>query len=369
MQKNKILFLINKLGTGGAENVFLKDANHLTNLGYDVYFSLVFGDPEEQPLLSKLNVPKEKILFCEAKNLFDLKALYRLVQFIKKNNINVLYSTLNEANIFSRLSAFWRHGARVIIREANVADPKPLKFKFLDLVLNIFVKKIVCVSEEVKDSLLKYLWLYRRKMVVLPNGVDIPVKQKDYSYMNMAKEIKEPVRFLNVGSLTIKKGHKILIEACALVQKEAPDCFSLDIIGDGVERENLEKLIKDINLEDKVKLLGKQDKEKVGEHYLNSDVFLLSSLWEGSPNVLLEAMSYGLVCISTRVSGALDMIEDGVSGHLVPKGDSKALVEKMLEVIKDQENFQTIGNNARKKMIEEYAFPIYIKRLENVLSL
>ena len=359
---NMILFCINKLGVGGAERVFIKDANALSIMGQQVFFCILFGEKKDQTLLSDLKLSSENIFYAEAKNLFDFNALSRVSNFTKSKNIKTVYSTLNEANIFSRFLKTWNSKLEIIIREANISDPKPIKFKFLDVVLNLFVKKIVCVSEEVRTSLLEYQPFYKSKMEVLPNGVEIPLIWKDYSLTN------SPIKILNVGSLTSKKGHKYLIEACSIVQKENPNSFILDLVGDGAERENLENLVKEKKLSDKITFSGQISPELVKEKYLSSDIFVLSSLWEGSPNVLLEAMAHGLVCISTRVSGALGMIEDGVSGFLVVKGDSQNLANKMLDVIKNKQNFKTISTNARRQIEQNFAYPIYIKRLENILN-
>lgn len=358
-----ILFCINKLGVGGAERVFIKDANALSKMGYDIFFCILFGEKSDQSLFSDLEIKYENIFFANAKNFYDISALSRVSDFIRSKKVKTVYSTLNEANIFCRLLKLWNLKLNIITREANVAGPKPIKFKFLDLLLNLFVKIIVCVSEEVRISLLKYQPFYKIKMQVLPNGVEVPEVQRNYSQINL------PIKILNVGSLTIKKGHRYLIEALSLVQKENPNSFILDIVGDGAERENLEKLAKEMSLENKITFFGQLASEQVKEKYISSDIFILPSLWEGSPNVLLEAMSYGLVCISARVSGAVGMIEEGVSGFLVPKGNSEALAKQILAVMNNKQNSKIIGQNARRRIEQIFAYAIYIKKLRGILNL
>lgn len=357
-----ILFCINKLGVGGAERVFVKDANTFYQMGEEVFFCLLFGNEEDQLLLSSLKIKPENIFYAGAKSFYDFKAISSVSKFIKEKKIKTVYATLNEANIFSRLLKIFSSKVSVLIREANIADPKPIRFKILDLFLNLFVKKIVCVSDEVKTSLLKYEPFYKNKMIVLPNGVELPEGQVDLSVITL------PVKFVTVGSLTPKKGHKYLINACKVVQEQNPDSFTLNIVGDGVERRKLENLVKEKGLSDKISFSGLLSSDRVKQEYLGSHVFVLSSLWEGSPNVLLEAMSYGLVCISTKVSGARGMIEDGQSGFLVPEGDSSALAQAMLDLIKNKAQFTSLGSNARKRIIENFAYPIYIKKLDSILN-
>ncbi len=356
-QNKKILFLINKLGIGGAERVFIKTANVLTEHGYEIYFGFLFGDEKDQNLISDLKVNKDNIFYCKARSIFDLNSLKKLSTFIKGNKIDIVYSTLNEANIFARFLKILNVKISMVIREANVADDKPIKFKFLDVILNRLVNKIVCVSEDVKRTLVKYQPFYKNKMVVLMNGIDIPEISKQYP-----KEISLPLKILNVGSLNLKKGQKFLIEACSMVDKKIPNSFNLTIIGSGVEKENLNKQIISLGLENKVFIKDVVSPEKLSAYYLNSDMFVLSSLWEGCPNVLLEASAFGLACISTKVSGATDIIEDEQTGKITELSDSVKLAEAIVSLIKNRQGLAGFGKKARDKMIKEFSFSVYISK-------
>lgn len=364
-KKPTVLFCINNLGVGGAEKVFIRDANTLTEKGYEVFFGILFGNREDQKLISSINIKKENIFFCRANKLYDFKALRRFSNFIKENKISIVYSTLNEANIFARLTKFFSLKIKIFIREANIANQKPIKFKFLDIILNIFVKNIVCVSKDVKSSLTKYLPFYTNKMVILANGVVIPEKQKQYS-----DKIDTPLSILNVGSLSSKKGQKFLIEAINIINKKKPNSVKLTIIGEGSEEDLLREMITKYELDKLISIIPPitNNPEKYHSYYLNSDIFVLSSLHEGSPNVLLRAMAFGLTSISTRVSGATDMIEDKVSGLLIPKEDEKALAESILYLIENKSKLAIYGENGRKRMKENFSSEKHIEKLQEILK-
>jgi GalNAc-alpha-(1->4)-GalNAc-alpha-(1->3)-diNAcBac-PP-undecaprenol alpha-1,4-N-acetyl-D-galactosaminyltransferase len=358
----KILFLINNLGVGGAEKVFVKTANALIERGYNVYFAFLFGDKSEQILLPELNVSQDNIFYCKVKNYFDVYSLRKLNNFIKINKINTIYSTLNQANIFSRFIKILNHKIKVIIREANVAGPKPFSFKILDIILNIFVKKIICVSDEVKISLLKYQPFYKHKMIVLMNGVEIPKQKKVYENLNL------PINILNVGSLTKKKGQKYLIEACAVVQKQMPDSFELNIVGSGVEKDNLKNQIIKLGLDGKIAIIGSLPDDELQKYYLSSDIFVLSSIWEGCPNVLLEAASFGLACVSTDVSGVKDIVKNNISGKLVPTKDAFRLAESIMFFIKNSDQLKIYGDKVRKITEDAFSMNLYINKFINLIN-
>lgn len=362
-KKDKILFLINKLGVGGAERVFVRDANALFDKGFDVYFAFLFGGVEDQKIISDLKIKKENIFYANFDSIYNFSSIQKLSNFIKKNNINIIYSTLNESNIVSRFLKVFDRKLKIFIREANVATPKPFHFKIFDVLFNLFVSRIICVSKEVLQSLCKYEPFYLKKMTVLPNGVDISEDYKKYP-----TDIVLPVRLLSVGSLTPKKGHKFLIESLGLVNKKYPDSFLLTIIGDGIERENLENMIKKNDIYNKVQILKSMPKSELNKYYLNSDLFVLPSLYEGCPNVLLEALSFGVCSIATNVSGVRDIVEDGVSGRVVQSGDTKDLASAILAIIENRDTLMSkYGMKGREKMINNFSTETRINKLISIL--
>jgi glycosyltransferase involved in cell wall biosynthesis len=357
----KIIFLINKLGIGGAEKVFVQEINLLIADGHDVFLGLIFGKPENQLLLKDLVIGTDRIYFAQAKSLLDWRAFWGVVKFLRINHIQKIYSTLNEANIWSRLIKLVNWNTKVVMREANVADHKPFKFKFFDCLFNWLVKYIVCVSEEVKASLCKYQPFYCSKMTVIMNGVEIPEKFKQYP-----DQPAFPLKVLNVGSLLPKKGQKFLIEACALVNQQMSGSVTLTIVGSGPEYQNLYADVTSLGLESLVKIMPAVSFSDISNYYLTADIFVLSSIWEGCPNVLLEAMAHGLVVISTSVSGASQII--GTSQNLVPLADPRQLANAIIDLINDRQNFGQTGYEFRERVKLEFSYDNHIKKLLTLMK-
>ena len=175
--------------------------------------------------------------------------------------------------------------------------------------------------------------------IVIPNPIiDIlPEPQFD----NLRKEI------VTVGRLSPEKNQKVLIEAFELLHRSYPD-YKLIIYGSGPLQDTLASQIDLLRLNDVVDIIG--GRTNISELIKGAELFVLPSNTEGMPNALIEAMSMGLLCISTDcpIYGPRLLVEDGINAFLVPVGDVDALSERMIQAIKFREQF----NQVRKKAIE-----------------
>ena len=142
-----------------------------------------------------------------------------------------------------------------------------------------------------------------------------------------------------------QKNQKMLIEAFASVLKKYPE-YQLIIYGDGQGREGLEKLISERKLESRVLLPGSTT--QLHEKIKSAELFVLSSDYEGMPNALIEAMCLGLPVISTKVSGATDLIKDHENGLLTEVGNQSELEAAMLELLENKE----LSAKLSKKAVE-----------------
>lgn len=174
-----------------------------------------------------------------------------------------------------------------------------------------------------------------RKSVVIPNMImddNLPMPSK----ANRKKEI------IGIGRLSEQKNFKLLIDAFSEIENRE---YVVKIYGEGPLRKELEEQITRLHLEDKVFLMGRVD--RVVDYIKDSDIFVLSSDWEGMPNALMESMAMGLACIATDVStgGSRALIENGENGIIVPVGEKEPM-KKALSLLIDNETF-------RKKMSAE----------------
>lgn len=179
------------------------------------------------------------------------------------------------------------------------------------------------------------------KCVYIPNVLDhLPPR--------LAK--LEEKRLVSVGRLSEEKGYLDLLKIYSILEKKHPD-WTLDIIGDGPERENLESYIKEHNLKDKVTLHGFQNKEYIDKILNKSSIYLMTSYTESFGIVLIEAMSHGLPCIAfSSAEGARELIDSVNNGYLIKNRSVRAYIKKVEDLMADIETRKTIGKNARKSI-------------------
>lgn len=152
--------------------------------------------------------------------------------------------------------------------------------------------------------------------------------------------------FISVGRLTKEKGIRDLVKVFKIMHDFNPD-IHLDIIGDGQEKEKIIKLIKEYKLSNVITLHGAKEQAFVNKMYQKSSIFLMTSLTESFGIVLIEAMSYGLPCISfASAEGATELITEGYNGYLINGRNQNEMASVALELLKDKEKLHMISENA-----------------------
>ena len=295
------------------------------------------------------------------KNIYDWKGYFRLVKKIKEEKITHVYSTLDDANFVAKVVRVFVK-FKLFCREANMTEDKTLKFKITDILLNFLVYRLVMVAEAVKYSYLSYDPYHKNKMVVLYNGVEIPD-------VNSKKEIHDPIKILAVGSFTEKKGFEDLVLIIKDLVSRKHNNFILEIVGTGPLLDQIRSQIKESELEEKIKCLGSMNKEDLKIKYKESDIFVLTSKKEGCPNVLLEACVYELAPVCFGVGAVGEIIENNISGIVVPKGSKELFGSALSDLLKDPLKTIDMGERARKRMQDKFSFEEHIKNLLKILEL
>lgn len=193
-----------------------------------------------------------------------------------------------------------------------------------------------------------------KKIHSITNGVNVE-KWPSRSYLNTMQTIE----IVSVGRLVSDKAYDILLNSYGILRKEGLP-FKAKIIGDGPLHNELEQLIKDLNLQDNIELCGHI--EDVPMVLLEASLFILSSRGEGMPNALLEAMATGLPCIATRISGCEDIIRDNYNGLLVAPENPEQLAKSVIKLYKDYDRAILLGKNARQTIIDKYSIDSIAKK-------
>lgn len=160
-------------------------------------------------------------------------------------------------------------------------------------------------------------------------------------------------RLLFVGRLSAVKGLPLLLESVAQLRRKYPD-ISLTLVGDGSDRHKLQALTDQLGLSQNVHFVGSKSQSEVREYLQQADIFVMASFAEGIPVVLMEAMACGLPVVATQVGGISELVENGISGYLVPPGDSIHLQKQIEKLLDDYQTRVIFGTEGRKKIEKDF---------------
>lgn len=334
-----ICFLVGNLNnSGGTERVCSIIANSLDDIGYDVTIvSISEGTNPFFPLNKKIKTHSLFPLLGRALYRFPA-IIYKLRSYLKKEEVDILIVvetmsvlfTLPATKGLSVKHICWEHfNFKSDLGKANRRLARQLAARYCDIVVTLTERD-------------KQYWLKGAKCKARILSIPNPSPYKPQEDINR----QESKTVLAVGRLTYQKGFDLLIRAWAEVANEKSD-WNLVILGEGEDRLKLSNLIEKYQLESKVVLAGKTS--HVEEYYKNSDIFCLSSRFEGFPMVLLEALSFGLPIVSFDCdTGPAEILAD-TGALLVPNGNVKLLASKIIDLIGNDDLRDSISYKSKKK--------------------
>jgi len=253
--------------------------------------------------------------------------------------------------------------------------------------------RIICVSEFDKKLALRYRIASGDKLVTIHNGVetqkDADIKQNNadikQNKTQKGADIKQNsadsnfiqrdsawyqrksalIKIVFVGRLDKQKDPLLLLEGFNSLSSELKNKSQISIIGEGPKRKKLEDFIKENGLEDKVILLGDLSREEVFEFLRKSDIFVLTSNWEGFPRSILEAMSSSLAVIATDVGGVREAVSQDC-GILIKRAAQKELKEALEKLLKNPQLIRKMGEAAQKRVKKEFSLDRMFRETEGV---
>ncbi len=277
-----------------------------------------------------------------------IRAVGSLAAALRRSRPRLVQSFLFHANVAARLAAP-RAGRPWVVGGLRVAERQRRWHLALDRLTSRLSAGSACVSEGVRRFSVEAGRLDPDRLVVIPNGVD-PAPFDRARAVDRASIGVPPGAFLTlyVGRLDPQKGLGFLLQAAAKVAETRPD-WHLALVGDGPGREALESQIEaNPLLRERTHRLGRRD--DVPALLKAADLLVLPSLWEGMPNVVLEAMAASRAVVATRVEGTEDLVVPGETGWLVPPGDAEALAGALLEAASDPARLRRQGEAGRARV-------------------
>jgi len=329
----RYIFFVGTLSSGGAERVISILSKQMVEEDLEVEILTYY----DRPVFYELS-PKVKYTTVEGSTHKHNK-IYNLLWIRKyfKKNARVVISFLAPFNIMAIMANM---GTKIPIIVADRNDPQKvpgnLIIRKLRDFLYMFADDVVVQTEKNKLYFNKSV---QNKSCVIYNPVNLGENAGD------ALKVCKETKIVTAGRLMPQKNQKMLIEAFSEVLQKHPE-YKLILYGEGPSREELESLIKRLNIEENVFMPGSTT--TLHDEIKNAEIFVLSSDYEGMPNALIEAMCLGVPVISTKVSGATDLIENRENGLLVEVGKCEELKKAMLEFIENKKFAEKCAEKAIK---------------------
>jgi len=237
---------------------------------------------------------------------------------------------------------------------------------FKDQISRLVIKNadaVIALTDDMKEKMVK---IYNKHVYVIPNGIDFSkfnnLSREDAKKRLKIKKYETIITF--VGTLRDIKGVEYLVKAIKIIICKNKNIM-LMLIGDGNEKEKLKTLIEKLNLEKHISFVGKVKNEEIPLYMAISDVFVLPSLSEGFPNVVLEAMASGLPIIASSVGGVPGIITDGENGFLVEPRNPEQIAKNVFLLLKDSLLRNKISQNNKEKA-KDYSWENVVLQLEEV---
>lgn len=362
MRKSNLLYIITKLELGGAQKQLL---NLIRRLDKERFNILLFTAREGLLVADVSSIPgltlnRSRHLERTINPFKDFLALIEIFLFIKKNKVDIVHTHSSKAGILGRFAAKLAK-AKTVVHTVHgwsfnncQSNLKRNFFIWLERIAAEFTDKLIVVSGHDMDIGLENRIGTTSKYTVIRYGIDyreFAIKEKN----TKKEELGIPSDNYVVTMISCLKPQKYpqdFIRIASLVTRELSNVKFL-LVGDGILRGALERLIGKLKLQQKVMLLGwRLDIPRI---LSTTDVLVLTSLWEGLPIAVLEAMASSKPVISTDTGGVTELIRDQDTGFLVKPRDVNAMAEKLVVLLRDSRLRQIIGQKAKDSLGSDFS--------------
>jgi glycosyltransferase involved in cell wall biosynthesis len=366
--------------TGGADENTLFTVQGLNKKKYDV--DLIIGEEFDKNILNKVknnnfNIVKIKGLKGKLNFLYDPIILLKLIKLLKINHYDIVHTHTTKAGILGRIASRIA-GVPVIIHGLHGSTFQAFNSGLLNWLLFLlerltsrFTDAYVSVSEMLSEKYVEKGIGEKEKYYTAYSGMRLDKFyniKKNIDYEKKQRELGiNPRHFIigNVARMEMRKGHKFLLDAFKKVTLERKDYpLKLLIIGEGEERGNLESYVRELNLEEKVIFTGYR--EDVEEFMALMDIFVLTSLREGLPRVLVQAAAVGIPLIAFNVDGVSEIIKDNQNGFLIRPRDVDQLASRIIKYIDNQELVLLHSQRGREFIKDKWSIEDMVDKIDKI---
>lgn len=356
-------------GTGGGpDKTILNSPRFLAGTGYRMLCAYLHPpeDPGFEQLRHKAKLKAAPLISISDRGPLDWQILPRLVERCQRDKVAIWHGHDYKSNVLGvMVRRFWPMRMISTVHGWVGHTRRTPLYYWLDRLSLRFYEKVLCVSEDLyrvcRDN-----GVAAQRCEVLENGIDLEEFTRTVDLTEAKRRLgidSDQLIVGAVGRLAPEKGFNLLIQAVHHLCKNGINVAAV-IAGEGEERPRLEQVIAQLGMKDRVRLLGYQS--DLRDWYQAMDVFALSSLREGLPNVLLESMALEVPVVATNVAGVPRLVQEGKTGLMVESGNVRALVDGLTRVLTDAGLRTRLAIGGRRLVESHYNFVNRMDRLRRI---
>lgn len=349
----RILYVITKSEIGGAQTHLMEVVRYMHRAGHDV--SVVTGTAGWLTNeLTAIGVDYEVLpdLVREINPAKDIKTINSICHILEDKQPDIIHCHSSKAGIVGRIAGaiknipavFTAHGWAFT---SGVSPAKRIIYAAIEHMMLGITKKVICVSEFDRQLAKRWFLHNYNRVVTVHNGI----VDKTFN-SNIVREYSLPLKLVSVARFSHQKNNMELIKAVEQINKLYSDNLQLNMVGDGPLLSEAQAYVTLYKLENDMYFLG--SRTDVDDILNQNDIFCLISNYEGLPISIIEAMRAGMPIIASDVGGVNELVQDGVNGFLIPRGNISELVEKLKYILEHKELIKFMGEASRKIYEEEY---------------
>jgi glycosyltransferase involved in cell wall biosynthesis len=368
----RVVLVIDDLRLAGAQRVIVQEARalHPRRVAFSVVALAPDPDASFTPELRALGVD---VSYVPGRGLRDVHRVGALADLIRRVRPDVVHTHLTYANILGTLAAKLAH--RPSVASIHNVDGNQLKFatpkRWLEgLVIRRWATRVAVVADGARMAVAKNFGVPVDHLLTLPNAMDpctirLPIGYCRAQMRQALGGLPGESLLCTVGRLDPSKGQASFLLALADLRARKPGLrFRALLVGEGPQKDHLQRLTANFGLADRVSLLGVR--RDVAEIVAASDVFVLASLNEGLSQAMLEAMALGVPVVATDVGGTSDAVAPGHTGWLTMAGDSIGLATAIDQALGDRREATSRAAAARQLIQRQFSLTSHLARLEDL---
>jgi glycosyltransferase involved in cell wall biosynthesis len=363
----KILYVIGGLGVGGAERQLLYLVEGIARLADVTVVSLSGSDVALLPEFERL--ARVQSVLCPKRPGVDPMLIPRLVVMLRRERPAIVHTYLRTAGYWGRVAACLAGVPILIASERNIEIERGRIANLLDRTLSLVTDRVVVNANAIRDYLIRTERIAPARIEVIRNG--IPVSQTlleaDLSRVRWELglgEFEHVVGF--IGRLVPQKNPWLFLEMAKAVLGSGLKCGFL-LVGDGPLRATLTDQAHTLGIQEAVRFAGVRN--DVPRILGAIDLLVLTSDWEGLPNVILEALAAGVPAVATNVGGVGEVLADGVTGYVVPPRDLSTLVNRVVRILGDRGFRSECGRRGQEYVQSHFSISAMVDRTVSLYNL